>query len=91
MAEQQNGAGSGSSVSFPEQSVPRERHRRSDRESAMAGEDNAFALLRLCAGDRDRQAEAAHPGRLMAGAGMPDRRLPVLVPVVADHSSAFPP
>jgi N-acyl homoserine lactone hydrolase len=62
--------------SLPEPSPPRGHHRRPrSREPATAGEDDAFVLLRLCAGGRDRPAEAAHPGRLTASAGMPDRLL----------------
>src|SRR5438132_443268 len=64
-------------------SNPRGRHRRSDREPAMAAGENGVVQLRRCAGDRDRPAEAVHPGRLMAGAGEPDRPRRVLAAAVA--------
>lgn len=64
-------------------SSPRVRPRRSDREPGNDGRADAFALLRLCAGDRDRPAGVACPGPVMAAAGMPDRPRQVLAPAVA--------
>jgi len=66
---------SGSAVNrWPGPSRPRARHRRSDRGPATAAEDDAFARPRRYASGEDRPAEAAHPGRPVAGTGMPDRQ-----------------
>jgi hypothetical protein len=46
----------------------------------MMGGEDAFALLRRCAWDRDRLAGTASPGRPVPCAGMPHRPYPVAAP-----------
>ncbi len=75
-------------TSLPEPSLPRGRYRRSAREPARAAGGNAFALLRRCAGGRDRPQEAALPDRPVAGAGMPDRPRQALAAAAAARRNA---
>jgi hypothetical protein len=58
---------------WPESSRPRGRPRGDNRARTTAAGEDAVAPPRRHAGDQGRRAGVAHPGRPVAGTGMPDR------------------